>query len=462
MMTATGQSRSIAQELRVCLNLAVPLATAQLAQMATGFVDTVMMGRLGSEVIAGGGLGAMTFNFLLMVCGSTVSAVSPLVAEAFGGHQGQRIQRIFWQGLGLAVLLATVCMGVIALTPWWLPHLGGDSQTLSLTQHYLGVVMWGSLPALIFVALRSFVAALGQTRLVMLVVLLGTGVNIIGNYGLSLGKWGLPALGLTGIALASVLSFGVMMTVLGGYVLWQADYRRLQLFSQLPQWHPQEFGELLRVGLPIGGLAAVEGGMFTVTTYLMAYFGTVTLAAHQIALQTAALTFMVPMGISMAATVRVGQLLGQKDLATARRAGLIAIALGGAFMAGMALVMWLAPTAIVSLYIDTTDPANQAVVAMAEALLGVAAVFQLVDGIQVTAAGALRGLKDTRVPLIIGVLAYWGIGAGSGLILARYLKLGGVGLWWGLATGLLFAAIILTWRFISLLSAATVPSRRLG
>jgi MATE family multidrug resistance protein len=304
----------------------------------------------------------------------------------------------------------------------------------------------------VLIALRSFVAAVGQPRPVMVIVVLGTVLNVLGNFGLALGKLGLPALGLEGVALATVLAFGVMAMAMAVYIGWQPQLRRYCLLVQLPRLEGQELRELLQVGLPIGGLAAVEGGLFAVTSFLMAVFGTAALAAHQVALQTAALTFMVPMGVSMAATIRVGQLLGQGQYDVARRAGRVAIAIGGGFMGAMALLIWLAPRLIVALYLDISDPAQQPVVAMAASLLGVAAVFQIVDGIQVTAAGALRGLKDTRIPLLIGVMSYWCIGLVTGYGLAHWGGLGPMGLWWGLAAGLLVAAVTLSWRFNRLMA----------
>ena len=442
------------KELRLCLRLAVPLAAAQLTHVATSFVDTVMMGQLGSDVLAGGALGAATFSFMSVVFGGVISAVSPLVAEAFGREQPDQMRRIFWQGIGLAIGLSPISMLVLGQATHWLPLLGQNPAILTITLAYLQVILWGSLPALLFVVLRSFITALGHTRIVMLAVLLGTAVNIIGNYGLALGHWGLPALGVKGIALASVLSFGIKVLCMGGYLIWRPEFRQCRLFSQWPQFSSPVFSELLRVGLPIGGLAAMEGGMFTVVTILMGQFGVVVLAAHQIALQTISLTFMVPMGISMAATIRVGQLLGQKQLRTARKAGFVAIALGGAFMTLMALLLWGAPGAIVSLYLNVNDPDNQIVIQAAQGLLGVAAVFQLVDGIQVAALGALRGLRDTRIPFLIGFLAYWCLGLPGGYALARRLGWGGNGLWWGLALGLLFSAITLSWRFNQLLEPA--------
>lgn len=438
---------SIWQELRICLGLATPLAAAQLAHIATGFIDTVMMGRLGRDAIAAGGLGAVSFTFLLMLSTGLISAISPLVAEAYGANQPHRMQRFFQQGLIVATGLSLLMMAILWQADLWLPWLGQTPETSALTRQYLNTVLWGYPPALMVIALRSFVAVVTSPRPIMVIGILGTLINLIGNYSLALGKFGFPAMGLSGIGWASVLSFGGMAMMLIGYVLQRPEFRPYRLLSQVPSFAQQELGELLRVGLPIGALSAVEGGLFTVATFLISQFGTVTLAAHQIALQTAATTFMVPLGVSMAATIRVGQLLGQGQRLAARQAGLICIGIGGMFMGGMAILFWAAPNVIVSLYLDVNTPENQAVVMMAKILLGIAALFQLVDGIQVTAAGALRGLKDTRIPLLIGIVSYWCLGLAIGYLLARPLGLGGVGYWWGMALGLLFAAVVLTWRF---------------
>jgi MATE family multidrug resistance protein len=275
----------------------------------------------------------------------------------------------------------------------------------------------------------------------------GTLFNVAANYVLAFGKFGLPALGIAGLGWASALSLWGMFAALAIYIISQPQLRVYGAFANLHQFESKGFGELVRVGVPIGVLAAVEGGFFTFVTFLMGQLGTVTLAAHQIALQTAVVTFTIPLGISMASTVRVGQLMGQENRKGARLAGFVGIGIAALFMAIMGILFWTIPGTIVSLYIDTANPANASVVSLAKTLLGVAAMFQIVDGIQVTAAGALRGLKDTRIPLLIGILAYWGIGLPCGYTLGLVLGFGSVGLWWGFAIGLAVAAGILTWRF---------------
>ncbi|MBD1851274.1 MATE family efflux transporter [Leptolyngbya sp. FACHB-711] len=449
----------LTSEVRASLTLAVPLAGAQLAQAATGFVDTVMMGLLGGEVLAAGGLGATTFQACLLVSSSIVSAVSPLAASAFGAGQTREVGRVVQQGMWLAMLMTLPLMLLLAFPRPLFLWLGQSESVTVQSAAYLQAIVWGFPAGLGFAVLRHFVSALSQPRPVIVIMVCGTLFNIAGNYVLMFGKLGLPALGLAGIGYASSLSLWAMFLALLFYCQ-QPRYQQYGIFQNLHVLEGRLFRELLHVGIPIGILTAAEAGLFTVTTFLMGQLGTVTLAAHQIALQTAAITFMIPLGVSFATTVLVGQRLGQGDFRGAKRAGYTGMGLGVLFMAAMAMLFWTVPEAIVSLYLDINDPANQAVVLLAEQLLGVAAMFQIVDGLQVTAVGALRGLKDTRVPMLIGLIAYWGLGLSCGYLLGLRLGYGGMGLWWGLAIGLAFAASILTWRFSTTVLRTVTPHQR--
>lgn len=450
-MNSTLTKSAIVKEVKDCLLLAGPLAGAQLAQAATGFVDTVMMGLLGSQTIAAGGLGATLFTALLIIGTSVVSAVSPLAAEAYGAGRIEMVGRVVRQGLWLSVVIAIPITLLIWHGGLLLRLFGQDEENVLLAELFLRAIAWGYLPGLAFAVLKNFVSALSRTRPIIAIVVCGTVFNIAANYVLMFGKLGLPALGIAGIGWASALSIWGMFIALAVYVS-QPAFRIYGVFRDLHQLDRHIVGELLQIGWSIGVLAAVETGLFTVTTFLMGQLGTVTLAAHQIALQTASITFMIPLGISYATTVRVGQLSGKGDPGGARLAGYVGICLGGLFMAFMAILFWTMPRSIISLYLDVQDPANGNVVRLAQSLLGVAAIFQMFDGIQIIAAGALRGLKDTRIPMFVGILAYWCIGLTSGYLLGLRLGFGGVGLWWGLAIGLLAAAAVLTWRFHYLMS----------
>lgn len=434
-------------EAETCFWLSLPLAAAQLTQSATGFVDTVMMGMLGSETIAAGGLGAALFVALMLVGTAIVSAVSPLVAEAFGAGRKEAVQGIVRQGFWLALTLSVPIMLLLWNMGALLRLSGQDPAIAILTQTYLRAVVWGITPALLLAVLRSFVSALSRTRPVMLIVLLGTGVNVIGNYILMFGKFGAPALGLAGIGYASAFSFWFMLVALGLYIFWQPELNSYQVFRRLRVLDTATLRQVLHIGIPMGVLTFVEAGLFAMTTVLVGQLGTVSLAAHQIALQSSAITFTVPLGISLGTTVHVGQRLGQGDRLGAQMAGYSGILLSTLFMLATGIVMWAVPTSIIALYLDIYDVSNTAVVMQAEGLLAVAAMFQIVDGVQVAATGALRGLQDTRVPMVVGVVAYWGIGLSSGYWLGFHMKLGSVGLWWGLAIGLAVASAVLTWRF---------------
>jgi len=437
----------IISEVRASLFLALPLAGAQMPQAAIAFVDTAMMGKLGSQTLAAGGLGAITFGALLIIGSGIVAAVSPIAAEAHGAGQPQKVGQVIRQGFGLAVLVALPMMVLIWNLRPLLHRLGQPEALLEQTELYLRAIVWGYLPGLGFAILKDFASAISKPRSVIIITLCSVPLNILGNDVLMYGKFGLPALGLEGIGWSSTIVLWGMFLAIALHIRSQRQFRIYGIFRGFPKFDRGMIQELLHIGLPIGIIAFVETGLFTVTTFLIGQIGVAPLAAHQIALETAGVTFRIPLGIAFATTIRVGHLVGQKNLRGARFAGYVGIALGAIFMGSTALLFWTMPRPIVGLFLNVQDPANAIVVELAQVLLGVAAVFQIFDGIQVIAVGALRGLKDTRIPMLIGIFAYWGIGLVSGYGLGMVWGYGAVGLWWGLALGLAVAAGVLTWRF---------------
>ncbi len=404
------------------------------------------MGRLGSESLAAGALGAVLYLQFLVVGTSLVSTISPFIAEAHGAGKPERAGRWLDQGIWFALAIAAP----VSLLMWnsapLLRLLGQPPEVVPLASLYLRATAAAYAPALIFVALRSFVSALSQPRIVLVVTLGGVALNAIADEALALGRWGFPAMGLSGIGWSTTV---IHWTMTLGLLLYSLG-RRYRPYRPLQTLHRPQFDklqELLRISIPVGILSALESGLFTIMTIFAGQMGVLVLAAHQIALQTVATTFMVPLGIAQAATVRVGQALGRGDWRASQWAGIACLCLGGGFMGLMGLLILLLPRQIVSVYIDLLDPANQEVIAMAVTLLTVGAVFQVADGLQVIAAGALRGLKDTRIPMAIGGFAYWMVGVPAGYGAGFSLAWGGVGLWWGLAVGLAIAAGALTWRF---------------
>ncbi|WP_449416654.1 MATE family efflux transporter [Phormidium nigroviride] len=437
----------ILSEVKACLHLAIPLAAAQLAQAATNFFDTLMMGWLGTQTLAAGALGAISFSTFLLIITGIISVVGALAAVAFGSGQIDRVSRLACQGLWLSTALSIPVMILLWYSGPILMFMGQEPTNVILAQTYLQAIVWGFPAAMGFAVLKNVVSALNQPNSVMLITVSGVLLNVVGNYILMFGKLGFPALGLAGIGWASTISFWVTFAAAISFIFINPKLRSYQIFRSLFKFDLKLFLELIRMGWPIGILFTVETGLFAITTLLMGYLGTVTLAAHQIALQTAAITFMVPVGISYATTIRVGQMVGRNDAEGARLSGYVGIGIGVCFMTCTALLFWTIPDRIVALYIDINNPENLSVVKTAISLLGVAAMFQIFDGMQVIAAGALRGLKDTKVPMLIGFFSYWCVGLFSGYLLGIQLNWGGVGLWLGLVLGLAVTSVTLTWRF---------------
>ncbi len=449
-MTSMLIKSNIRTEIREFLQLAVPLASAQVAQSATGFADTVMMGALGQETLAAGGLASLTFVMLMNTAGGVVMGVSPIVAEAYGAGRKTRIEQVTSQGLWLSLLLAIPMMFLIGHLDSFMSQLGQAQTTVVLANQYLDMILWGLFPALGFAMLRGVVSGLSQARPVMIIVIVGTLFNIVGNYVLGFGKFGFPRMELAGLALASVLSLWGMFLALVVYTFKHQQLKTYRFFQDLHRLKPGILRELVWIGVPIGVSVALESGLFTVVTYLMGVLGVDVLAAHQIVLQTIIVIFMVPLGMSFATTARVAQWLGQQNLEAARRSGYISIAVAAVFMALTAIALLTHPQQVIGLYLDIRNPENANVVKLAMPMLTISALAQLLDGVQKTAMGALYGLQDTRVPMLLSLPTFWGVGLTTGYFLGFHLGLGGVGLWIGQSIGVAIAAGVFVWRFYKL------------
>ena len=436
----------IEAELRATLALAAPLAAANLAQMAMGVTDMVMVGRLGALPLAAAGLGAMLYFTGGVVLQGILSAVAPLAAHALGGGDRRAAGRIAGAGLALAVLLAVPFVAALTSLDRLLLALGYDHALAAEIGRFLQAIAWGGPAFLGFAVLRSLLAALSHTRAVMGVLLLCVSGNAALNWVLIFGHLGAPALGVPGSGYASAINQWVILAGLALCTRMMPGIAGFQLLRSAfaPSW--AAMANVLRLGLPIGGIMGVEVGVFLAAGVLMGLLGAAPLGAHQLVLNCAGISFMVPLGLGQAATVRVAYELGAGRAFAARRAGFVALALGIGFMGAMAVVLWTVPQAIIAAYIDIADPANRETVQIARRLLVIAALFQVFDGMQVIAAGALRGYRDTMVPMLLAGFGYWGAGFGGGWLLAFPLGFGPAGLWWGLALGLAVVAILLTVR----------------
>jgi multidrug resistance protein, MATE family len=448
-----GVMRSnLKSEIREFLKLAVPLASAQVAQSATGFADTVMMGRMGADVLAAGGLAAIIFLSIMTATSGVVMGVSPLIAEAFGAGQKTRIQHIARQGLWLAFLVSMPMMLLTGHLDTWLNHAGQTETTVKLANTYLDIMLWGLFPAVGFAALRATVSALSQARPVMIIVVIGTAFNITWNYILGFGKFGFPQLGLAGLALASALSLWGMFLALALYVLIHPKLKDYRIFQELHRIRPRILWELIWVGVPIGMFSGLEVGFFMVITFWMGTLGTEALAAHQIVFQTIVVVFMIPLGISYATTVRVGQWLGRRDVMGIQQAAWVSMSISTCLMVGASTIFLLFPKQIVGIYLDVQNPDNAAIINLALPLLIVAAIAQVLDGFQKAVYGSLQGLQDTQVPMMLNVLGYWGVGLSLGYGLGFRLGLGSMGLWMGQSMAIAVVAGLFIWRFHKLIS----------
>ncbi len=451
--------QTIVSEMRATVAVAGPLAAANLAQMAMGFTNTVMVGSLGSAALAAAGLGTSLYFTIAVVCSGVLTAVAPLVAHAIGAGDNRRAGRVAREGIVLAALLAVPVVGTLMVLPRLLAVLGYEPALAAEIGRFLGAIAWAAPGFLGFAVLRSFLVAASHSRAVMVVLVLCIPMNAGLNWILIFGHFGAPALGIAGSGCATAIIQWLMFTGLAFYAQMMPSLARYRTKSLSRRG--AEIGRILHLGLPIGGILGLEIGVFATTGILMGLLGADALGAHQLVMNCISVIFMVPLGIAQAATVRVAVSLGSGAPDAARRAGFVAIALGTAYMALMAVVLIAAPRAIARIYVDIDAPANRGLVEIALSLLTIAALFQIFDGMQAIAAGALRGYRDTTVPLLLAVIGYWGVGFLGGWLLAFPAGWGPIGLWSGLAVGLAAVALMLTLR-LYFCAGSVALHKRLG
>jgi MATE family multidrug resistance protein len=436
---------SLRAELRANLALALPLLAAQLLFISMGTVDTIVAGRLGAAPLAAVAVGSNLWFMVFVPFWGLFMAVSPIVAQRAGAGRPAPESGRFLRG---ALLLAAACglawmLVLLALVDPVLEVLALEPQARTYAEEYLHAIAPGALPFALFLALRNAAEGYGQTRATLWAGLAGFIVNAVLSYGLAHGASGLPALGPRGCGLATVAAGAVMVLAFAVMYRWHPKLRELALYGREGWRLAPATAEVLRLGAPIALIITAEAWLFLIGALLMARFGTDAVAAHQIAINFASITFMVPMSIGMATTVRVGYAAGAGDASAVRLRGLAGIGMGACFALVSASLMALLPGPIVALYTDAPG-----VAALAAGFLAYAAVFQVADCVQATANGALRGVKDTRVPMLITVSAYWLVGLPLAVALAFTTALGTAGIWLGFIAGLAVAAAGLSARFL--------------
>jgi len=443
-----GRKKQTLLEVLAILRISGPLAAAYLAEIAMGITDMLFVGRLGGVELAAVGLASSVLFEILIVAVGVVSMVAVLAAEARGASNSEGVRRAVRQGFLVALVL-----GIPGTVIGWnlgpaLAMTGQDPQVAVYAAGYLHAAAWSVIPYLLFVVLRSFAAALSRAGSVMIITVIAIGVNALLTYGLVFGKLAMPALGVAGAGWATTITIWLMFAALAIHTFASAHFRHFRLYAGGLRVDAPVFKEIFRLGAPVAGIALLESGMFVAVAIFMGVLGASWLAANQIMFNVLAVGFVIALAVGEACGVRVAHGVGSGSPRGVRRAAMTGVGFGTVIMLISASVLWLFPRQIVSVFLDVGDAENADVVAHAVVLAGIAAVFQLFDGLQAIAARALRGLKDTLVPMWIASVGYWVLGVTGGWMLCFPLGYGAVGLWWGLALGLIATGTALLWRLI--------------
>lgn len=441
-------ARGWSDELRATLALAWPLILANLTMQLIQATDVVLLGWLGPKELAAAALAlSLSFGMILFAFG-VLTGTSPMMASALGSrfNSVRDVRRTFRQGLWAAAMMSIPTLIVLWNAERVILFFGQDSELARLAGWFLRGYMWVIPPWMLFQVMRNFLSALERPGWVLVISTLGIPLNAIVSWSLIFGHLGMPKLGLIGGGVGSSIVWAAMALALALVILTDRQFRRFHLFGRF--WRPDwtRFRQLFKLGGPIGLTMGLEGGIFSAAAYLMGIFGAPSVAAHQIALQIAATAFMVPLALGQATTVRVGLAYGRQDRKGIGLAGWTSFGLSTAFMTFTAVVMFTFPHQLITLFLADT-PENATVIALGVSFLRIAALFQIVDGWQVVGAGMLRGLHDTRVPMVFALFGYWAIGLGVGVGLAFVMEWRGVGIWTGLAAGLGVVAVLMLWRW---------------
>ncbi|OWU72543.1 multidrug transporter MatE [Marinibacterium profundimaris] len=436
---------SLLQHMRATLVLGLPLIGGHLAQFAIQLTDTVMLGWYSVEALAAVTLAGSYFITFFLFGAGFAWAVMPMVATFAAKGDQTGVRRATRMGLWLSLLYSALAMPAF----WWaeeiLLALGQTDAVAGLAADYLRVAGWGIFPALIVMVLKSYLAALERTRIILWVTLAAAVMNVFGNYVLIFGNFGLPPLGAVGAAWASIITHTTALAGAAAYAVIARPEHQLFVRFWRADW--EMFFKVFRMGGPIGITTLSEVSLFAGSTVLMGWLGTIPLAAHGIAIQLGTATFMVHLGLSNAATVRAGQAQGRDDGLGLRR-GATGVLILSLVVSLITIAVFLSiPEQLLGLFLEPDNPNRPQILAIGVGLVTIAALFQLVDGAQVVALGLLRGLHDTTVPMVMAAVGYWVVGLPASYILGFVAGLGGIGVWLGLVSGLATAAVLLLWRF---------------
>ncbi len=445
------------QHLRATLVLGVPLVFTQIVYMLISVTDNLMMGWLGVTELAAGTLAFQLIFIALIIGMGFAAAIIPLVATAIGREDRQSARRSTRMGLWVLLIVVFALIIPLFFSEQILLALGQKPELAALAATYVAIAKWSLIPAFLISGLRNFLTSLERTNAIVIVAVTMAVLNGVLNWALIFGNFGAPRLEMEGAAIATVIANLVALFMMGIYIHTSKATRPYALFQSFwrPEW--KAFQEVVKLGWPISLTIFSEVGMFSAASVMIGWIGTIPLAAHGIALQWASLAFMVPLGFAQAGSVRVGLAAGRKDKQAIGSAAWTAVFVGLVFASIFALVFWIFPEPLIEIFLEEGSIDAGAVLSYAIPLFAMAAIFQLFDALQVASGSNLRGLQDTKIPMIIATISYWPIGMGLAYLLAFPLGFGGAGVWAGLVAGLAVAGIGLTWRFVRRETLGLVP-----
>ncbi|WP_412563739.1 MATE family efflux transporter [Thalassobius sp. MITS945101] len=436
---------TINQHLKNILTLGLPLIGSHVAQFSINMTDTVMLGWYDVEVLAAQVIAGTVF-FVLFILGSGFAfAVMPMVAEAEAAGEGAQVRRVTRMAIWASLLYSVVAVPVMLLAEPILLLAGQTPEVARLAADYLLINGWSIIPALLVMVFKSYLSALERAGVVLWVTLAAVLINVVVNYALIFGNWGFPEMGIEGAAVASLIVNIASMLLLGAYLHWVTPEH--EVFSRFWRADWEAFRAVTRLGWPMGLTSLAEVGLFAASSVMMGWLGTLPLAAHGIALQITALTFMVHLGLSNAATVRAGRAVGRRSMGDLRLGAKLVTSLSAGFAALTLVVFLVFPEPLLALFLSPEDPQRDVVIALGVPLLAAAGLFQFADAAQALALGVLRGVQDTKVPMVMAAISYWVIGVPVSYVMGFVLGWGGVGVWAGLAVGLACAGVLLMGRF---------------
>ncbi len=441
------KSESYAWHFKRLLIFGIPLVIAQILQMAIGVTDSIMVGRLGELPLAQIGLGASLMFFAIIAPMGYSIATSVLVSNAFARKDYLEVRRVVCMSLWQCLIFFAIAIPFLWNADAILRAIGQPEEAIIGAANYTRIVIWAMPFIYVSAVLRGYLTALERGNAMLIVSLLGFIANIFGNYALIYGKFGMPALGLEGSAFASVITNIVMTLVVFGLCIKDPMAKTIRVFSDIWQAHWPIFWRLFAIGTPIGIGLIAEVSMFQMATVMAGWISVSALAAHTIVLNIAGLTFMIPLGLSIATSVRAGNALGRGDREGLVKGVIVSYALVTSIMVLTAFAFWFAPEFFIEQFQDKNRDDMQEVALIATSMFVAAAVFQIFDGLQVVGISALRGMQDVKIPSILAFIAYWPIGVSLSYVFAFKMDMGGAGIWFGLACGLAVASVLLGVRF---------------